>query len=252
MRHIEEIPKIDDFSSQPTAEKIIAKQICETVKCAIEKALLFALRTARPFLSECRIAPPINSQQIINMQSTMVKMLHDPSPSLPIPPENPLLLAIYSNMDANFQLWHLEDEARRTDVPDVQIAALKRKIDAENQRRNNQIEEIDDTLQKQLPSVTSSVPFNSETPGSIIDRLSITCLKIYHMGIEVQRSGSTEEHRHACKQKLQTLICQRNNLALALDELLLDLSMRRKRLVLYRPFKMYNDPNLNPALYRKP
>jgi len=43
----------------------------------------------------------------------------------------------------NLKLWHLEDEARRTDVDDSHIAAVKRKIDVANLQRNDLIEELD-------------------------------------------------------------------------------------------------------------
>ena len=39
---------------------------------------------------------------------------------------------------------------------------------------------------------------NSETPGSMIDRLSINAHKIYHMGEEIQREDVTEGHRNKC------------------------------------------------------
>jgi hypothetical protein len=46
----------------------------------------------------------------------------------------------------NLKLWHLEDEARRTDVDDSRIAAVKRKIDVANLQRNDLIEELDALL----------------------------------------------------------------------------------------------------------
>ena len=39
---------------------------------------------------------------------------------------------------------------------------------------------------------------NSETPESMIDRLSINAHKIYNMGEEIQREEVTEEHRNKC------------------------------------------------------
>ncbi len=48
----------------------------------------------------------------------------------------------------NLKLWHLEDEARRTDVDDHHIADAKRKIDVVNQQRNDLIQEIDELIIK--------------------------------------------------------------------------------------------------------
>lgn len=234
-----------------TPERVIAEQISEKIRSIIERALIRILHLVGPFLPESTACLPIHAQQILNVQLDITNTLHYTSQLSPISSNDAFSLAVSSNMTANFKLWHLEDEARRTDIPDSQIAELKRKIDKENQQRNNYIETIDDALQEQLPPTDSSVPFHSETPGTIIDRLSIICLKIYHMKIETQRSDATEDHKHICEQRLRTLISQRDNLASALDKLLLDLFNGRKRLVLYRPFKMYNDPSLNPSLYKK-
>ena len=92
---------------------------------------------------------------------------------------------------------------------------------------------------------------NSETPGSIIDRLSINALKIYHMDEEIQRLDATEEHQKKCSGKLSILHEQRNDLKKSLEKLLDDLSNGKKRLKIYQQMKMYNDENLNPVLYQK-
>ena len=92
---------------------------------------------------------------------------------------------------------------------------------------------------------------NSETPGSIIDRLSINALKIYHMDEEIQRLDVTDEHRKKCSGKLSVLQDQRNDLKKSLEKLLADLNNGKKRLKVYQQMKMYNDKNLNPVLYQK-
>ena len=48
--------------------------------------------------------------------------------------------AIEANHAHNCILWAEEDLARRRDVPDSEIAANKRAIDANNQKRNDAIE----------------------------------------------------------------------------------------------------------------
>jgi hypothetical protein len=50
----------------------------------------------------------------------------------------------------NLQLWHLEDEARRSDVSDAFIGRIKRKIDIANQSRNDLIDRIDELLEKKI------------------------------------------------------------------------------------------------------
>ncbi|MCL2502931.1 MAG: DUF4254 domain-containing protein, partial [Bacteroidales bacterium] len=54
-----------------------------------------------------------------------------------------------------------------------------------------------------------------------------------------------------CRHKLQILLEQRIDLSVAIDRLLDDLATGRKYMKLYKQMKMYNDPNLNPVLYRK-
>ena len=155
----------------------------------------------------------------------------------------------------NFELWHQEDIARDPDAPDSKIAAVKRSIDVLNQRRNDMIEQIDQYLLGELQNkkikYTSETEMNSETPGSIIDRLSINALKIYHMDEEIQRLDATDEHQKKCSGKLSILHEQRNDLKKSLEKLLDDLSNGKKRLKIYQQMKMYNDENLNPVLYQK-
>ncbi len=155
----------------------------------------------------------------------------------------------------NFELWHQEDMARDPDAPDSKIAALKRAIDVLNQRRNDMIEQMDqyllDALQSKNIKYTADAEMNSETPGSIIDRLSINALKIYHMDEEIQRLDVTDEHRKKCSEKLSVLQDQRNDLKKSLEKLLADLSNGKKWLKVYQQMKMYNDENLNPVLYQK-
>ena len=155
----------------------------------------------------------------------------------------------------NYELWHQEDLARDPNAPDSKIAAVKRAIDILNQRRNDMIEQMDqyllDVLKKKNIHSKENVEMNSETPGSILDRLSINALKIYHMDEEIQRLDVTEDHRKKCSGKLSVLQDQRNDLRKSLEKLLADLSDGKKRLKVYQQMKMYNDENLNPVLYQK-
>ena len=155
----------------------------------------------------------------------------------------------------NFELWHQEDMARDPYAPDSKIAAVKRAIDVLNQRRNDMIEQMDQylltALQKNNIQYNADAEMNSETPGSIIDRLSINALKIYHMDEEIQRRNVADEHRKKCSVKLSVLNDQRNDLKKSLETLLADLNNGKKRLKVYQQMKMYNDENLNPILYQK-
>jgi hypothetical protein len=153
----------------------------------------------------------------------------------------------------NYLLWHEEDKARRTDVDDSAIATVKRAIDKFNQQRNDLIEKLDESilaeLAKTLPEPNTD-RINSETPGSIVDRISIMSLKIYHMDEDSRRDDIDAEHRQRSLHRLAVLKLQRHDLYGALAVLLDDYRAGNKRMKLYKQFKMYNDPSLNPELYR--
>lgn len=148
--------------------------------------------------------------------------------------------------------WHLEDLIRPDDVDPVEALRLKRWIDRSNQNRTDMVERIDDYYFQQFCEVKpqEDARINTETPAWAIDRLSILALKIFHFDIEVNRLGVSEEHHNKCLQKYNTLMTQKNDLTLAIDELLDDLSNGRRLMKLYRQMKMYNDPSLNPMLYK--
>ena len=151
----------------------------------------------------------------------------------------------------NFLLWHEEDIARRDDLGSERVHQAKRAIDRHNQQRNNVIEEIDQALVAALrPPADENCPRNSETPGMIIDRLSILALKEYHMREESLREDAGPAHRAACAAKLERLVRQRDDLTRALDELLRAVVAGTRTFAVYYQFKIYNDPALNPQLYR--
>ena len=151
----------------------------------------------------------------------------------------------------NCLLWDEEDLARRKQVPEVEIAGNKRAIDGFNQQRNDAIEQIDETLLGLLTTavVKPGARLNSETAGSMVDRLSILSLKIHHMGLQAVRTDVNLGHIESCSARLARFIEQRRDLAGCLDRLLAESSQGHAFFKIYRQFKMYNDPNLNPAVY---
>ncbi len=99
------------------------------------------------------------------------------------------------NHRANFDLWHEEDKAREPEASDSQIAAIKHSIDKLNQTRNDLVEKMDRLLLTAAGEQNPLAPLHSETPGLILDRLSILALKIYHTEEETRRASATEAHR---------------------------------------------------------
>lgn len=155
---------------------------------------------------------------------------------------------------ANFELWHLEDEARVPGASDGDIADVKRGVDRVNQRRNDLMERCDRLLLESLQLrglPAADAPLHSETPGMILDRLSILALKIFHTREEMQREDAPEGHVERNRERLGLLQEQRSDLAGCLDDLWKEVLNGERRFKLYRQLKMYNDPTLNPAVYRK-
>ncbi len=166
----------------------------------------------------------------------------------PFVSDDEFLNIVFNNHECNFKLWNSEDCARRDDMGYEFVYKAKRAIDTYNQHRNNFIEAMDAwLLQVLIPHADCSV--NSETPGMIIDRLSILSLKIYHMQLQTERLGAGDEHVNSCKNKLLILQVQKQQLSQCLQNLLLEIIEHQRTFKVYYQLKMYNDPNLNPQLY---
>lgn len=163
-------------------------------------------------------------------------------------PADPFLALVFENHARNHALWLEEDRARRDDQGADFVYRAKRAIDRYNQQRNDFMEKMDIFLVEALRP-QPGLPCNSETPGQIIDRLSILALKAHYMGVQARREDATEAHREACTRKLATIQQQRRDLAQALEELVADVQAGRRSFRTYFQFKMYNDPSLNPELY---
>jgi hypothetical protein len=172
---------------------------------------------------------------------------------------------IQTNHRNNCWLWAQEDLARRTQVSSDEIAANKRAIDRYNQARNDATERVDEFLLLALGLVDaatmgSDAPLslappgarlNSETAGSMIDRMSILSLKVHAMTAQTLRLDVDEHHRQSSQAKLARLQQQLQDLGDCLDALLADSRAGRAHFKVYRQFKMYNDARFNPELVKE-
>lgn len=168
-------------------------------------------------------------------------------------PKGSLEQLLYSKNWIDTVQWHLEDIVRDPEIAPEKGLAIKRRIDKSNQNRTDLVEQIDDALLDEFREVTPAedARLNTESPAWAIDRLSILALKVYHMSEQAERTDIAEELKDKNSFKLNVLKVQKEDLSLAIDQLLEDLASGRRRAKVYRQMKMYNDPELNPFLYRR-
>lgn len=166
--------------------------------------------------------------------------------------DDSLAQLILAQHHANFELWHIEDAARTPGIGDAALAETKRSIDSVNQRRNDLAESCDAALltllaAHQLPNPQAEL--HSESPGLMIDRLSILALKVYHTQEELERPDAPAGHHERNQSRLAVLHEQRSDLASALIRLWKRILAGEQSFKVYRQLKMYNDPSLNPSVY---
>ncbi|MGB6973244.1 MAG: DUF4254 domain-containing protein [Terracidiphilus sp.] len=194
----------------------------------------------------------LSAQAVVKLHHRLTVLWHA-EPEAPPAAADDFLLAVARQHRANFALWHIEDEARAPGASDTEIASVKRRIDFTNQLRNDLAEQLDRTLldslaPRALPNPSASL--HSESPGLIIDRLSILALKLFHTREEAERPGAPPGHSQRNQDRFAILLEQRDDLAACLDDLWQQTLAGQRRFKLYRQLKMYNDPALNPVIYR--
>ncbi len=210
-----------------------------------------ATRLRRLRLGQCRM---LSAEQIVELQDRETRALHQAAQEgAEMEPGADWLGAVGRQHRANFELWHIEDEARAPGASDAELAGVKRRVDRTNQRRNDLAEQLDRVLlawlePRGLPNPAAEL--NSESPGLMIDRLSILALKIYHSREEAERTDAPLGHTARNLARLAILEEQRADLAACLDALWRETLKGTRRFKLDRQLKMYNDPTLNPAIYR--
>ena len=149
--------------------------------------------------------------------------------------------------------WHLEDIIRDPQINPAEALLLKRRIDKSNQDRTDLVERIDSYFWEQYHTVLpkTNAKINTESPAWAIDRLSILHVKIYHMQEQVNRTDVSQEQHDKCAAKLAVLQEQLQDMTTSITQLLEDYASGERIMKVYRQMKMYNDPTLNPVLYKK-
>ena len=196
----------------------------------------------------------LSADAVVRLQDRLTRLWHQPRSDREPEPEykGQFSEAIAELHLANFELWHIEDQTRVPRASDRQVAEMKRAIDRTNQRRNDLMERCDVVLlaafePEGLPNAEAEL--HSESPGLMLDRLSILTLKIYHTWEEIERPNAPQGHSERNRERLAVLQTQRAELAGCLDRLWQQVIAGERRFKIYRQLKMYNDATLNPAVY---
>jgi len=192
--------------------------------------------------------PVLFTEYLVDLQQRRIEIWQDEP--FDTAKERDIGQLIEENHAYNYLLWRAEDKARRDDLGFEHVYHAKRQIDAYNQARNNRMEAMDAWLWQRLsPSLLPDCPVHSETPGMIIDRLSILALKVYHMRLQTIRQDVEAPHITRCLAKLRQLTAQQQQLQHNLAQLLTEVMAQTRTFKVYHQCKMYNDKTLNPELY---
>ncbi len=80
-----------------------------------------------------------------------------------------------------------------------------------------------------------------ETIGSLVDKLSINELKVYHIKEQLKRTDVSDSFLQDCSVRLHLLIEQTNDLCGELRQLMEDINNGRVNPRPFRQLKMYNE-----------
>ncbi|MEU3218175.1 DUF4254 domain-containing protein [Streptomyces sp. NPDC006971] len=166
------------------------------------------------------------------------------SPPLVLPPGLSRTIATLQNKDrhrlddtvtrlhtVNGRLWDAEDRVRGALLSAAQVADCKREIDQLNAERNALAERADEVLGSLADAGRADAPLHTETLASVVDRLSVLTLRIWHS----ERAARDE----LARRRVPALHCQREELCAALDALVADVVAGRRRLPVPARFKLY-------------
>ncbi|MDH2390870.1 DUF4254 domain-containing protein [Streptomyces sp. HNM0663] len=132
----------------------------------------------------------------------------------------------------NGRLWDTEDRVRGALLTAAQVADCKREIDQLNAERNALTERADEILGTFADAGRADAPLHTETLASVVDRLSVLTLRIWHS----ERASTRDE---LARRRVPALHRQREELCAALDTLVADALAGRRRLPVPARFKLY-------------
>ncbi|SHL23426.1 DUF4254 domain-containing protein [Actinacidiphila paucisporea] len=132
----------------------------------------------------------------------------------------------------NARLWQTEDRVRAVGLSADRVADFKREIDQFNAERNVLAERADEVLSVLAGAAPTEAPLHTETLASVLDRLSVLTLRIWH-------SEHAADRDDLAKRRVPALHRQREDLHAALDALTADVIAGVRRLPAPARYKLY-------------
>jgi hypothetical protein len=162
----------------------------------------------------------------------------------PHDPDGPmqLLLAL---LRSNLEQWELEDVTRALEADDATVARAKRSIDRLNLERHHLAERVDAAIDAALVQSANATP-STESPAMAFDRLSVLAIRLDRTQQAARMAG---DDGGDFGRRLQRLSDQLDVLTAAIDALLHDVRVGRRRFVPYEHLKLYA-PEISPPQRR--
>jgi hypothetical protein len=165
--------------------------------------------------------------------------------------EDELEQLIAKCIDTNYKLWHLEDIARMKELGHERISNTKTEIDLTNQIRNDLIQRIDRELHDRLNNIVHDdlEKFNTETPGMLIDRLTILFIKKSKIE-ELIEIIEEDDLKDEFLEKQKIIIEQINKFGNFLDVYFVKVSRGEWFFLPQQPLKLYNNEKVQKYIKR--
>jgi Protein of unknown function (DUF4254) len=181
------------------------------------------------------LGPAADVAWVSDVVSAFRCVVDQPDGALPGAHAGALLSRLVELHRTNLAQWALEDAVRAPRAGDGTVAAAKREIDTLNARRHHLVEDVDAAISEAMVQ-TPSAPPSTESPGMVLDRLSVLVIRLHHTELAVR---SARPDTRISSSRLADLHGQLAVLVEALGVLLQDVREGRRQFLPYRSLKLY-------------
>jgi hypothetical protein len=153
---------------------------------------------------------------------------------------NALEQRLIDKVRVDAEQWNLEDEIRKPALPVRRFVAVKRTIDAHNLKRHEYNEAIDDLLWRRfgMSRVPQKAEIVSETPGMMLDRMSILAIRRFHLNVRLS-SETDPKRKKVLRHNLRVADAQHRDLSDIIRSAFVGFARSTRRFARYRQLKMY-------------